>query len=176
MSFDIRHAQPEDAPEMGRLMVATWLRAHRGQMPEHLWETRSREWTATVSEQGWRRVLGEIDARIKPHDAILLAVDAGTIAGMAACALDDKRSVVTVGALYILPSYQRRGLGRRLLNAVTAHYQELIGTMEIGVLAANEPARQFYETMGGTVVAERQFDEGGELLPEVVYGWTLDQQ
>ena len=41
----------------------------------------------------------------------------------------------------------------------------------IGCLAANRPARRFYEAVGGRVVAEREVDEGGVLLPELVYGW-----
>ena len=45
--------------------------------------------------------------------------------------------------------------------------------MEIGVLAANRPARHFYEAMGGSVIAEREFDEEGEMLSLVVYGWDL---
>jgi len=41
----------------------------------------------------------------------------------------------------------------------------------IGCLAANAPARRFYEALGGRVIAEREFDQDGVMLPEVVYGW-----
>jgi hypothetical protein len=40
----------------------------------------------------------------------------------------------------------------------------------IGCLAAGAPARRFYEALGGRVVGEREFDEGGVMLPLVVYG------
>jgi hypothetical protein len=44
--------------------------------------------------------------------------------------------------------------------------------MRIGCLAANAPARRFYEAIGGRLVGERLFDEQGVMLPEVVYEWT----
>jgi hypothetical protein len=37
--------------------------------------------------------------------------------------------------------------------------------------AANTPARCFYETLGGRVIREREVDEYGEMVPEVMYSW-----
>jgi hypothetical protein len=42
----------------------------------------------------------------------------------------------------------------------------------IGCLAVNAPARCFYEALGGRVVGERDIQEHGFTLREVVYGWT----
>ena len=39
------------------------------------------------------------------------------------------------------------------------------------VLAGN-PSRFFYESMGGTRIAERQESFAGTLLDEIAYGWT----
>jgi len=44
--------------------------------------------------------------------------------------------------------------------------------LQIGCLAANTPARGFYEAIGGRLVGERLFDEDGVMLPEVVYEWA----
>jgi len=43
-------------------MVATYLAAHRGQMPAEAWARRAQEWTPEMSAQGWARTLGEIAA------------------------------------------------------------------------------------------------------------------
>jgi hypothetical protein len=43
--------------------------------------------------------------------------------------------------------------------------------LNIAVLTANQPARRFYESMGGIDVGERMFDEDGHLLAERVYSW-----
>jgi len=42
---------------MGRVMVATYLAAHRDQMPAEAWAKRAQEWTPEVSAQGWARPL-----------------------------------------------------------------------------------------------------------------------
>jgi hypothetical protein len=39
----------EDAPAMGRVMVDSFLSAHRGQMPDAAWQQRVDEWTPEVS-------------------------------------------------------------------------------------------------------------------------------
>ena len=39
-------------------------------------------------------------------------------------------------------------------------------------LAANDPARRFYEVLGGRLLREKQADIFGLTLPEVSYGWT----
>ena len=50
--------------------------------------------------------------------------------------------------------------------------REGMTALRIACLAANAPARGFYEALGGVVVAEREVDEGGLMLPEAVYGWA----
>jgi ribosomal protein S18 acetylase RimI-like enzyme len=172
--LEIRDATLSDAPAMGKLMVDTWLDAHRFQMPEHLWEARRRDWTAEVSERGWRRTIEAIADGSSPHDAVLVACDAGRIVGIASCTVFRERAAVSVSALYVLKAYQRNGAGRQLLGAVVSRFTALgLATMEIAVLKANLPARRFYESMGGALAGERAFDEGGEMLPEVVYRWSL---
>jgi hypothetical protein len=54
MSTRIRLAKLEDAPALGRVMVDTYLTAHRGQIPEEQWQRRRQAWTDAVSERGWR--------------------------------------------------------------------------------------------------------------------------
>jgi hypothetical protein len=46
-----------------------------------------------------------------------------------------------------------------------------VSALQVPVLASNAPARRFYESLGGDVVEERLFDDGGFMLPEVVYEW-----
>jgi ribosomal protein S18 acetylase RimI-like enzyme len=72
-----------------------------------------------------------------------------------------------------LTRHQGQGLGRRLVQAVAADLaQKGMTTLQIGCLAANAPARRFYEAIGGRLVSERLFDEDGVMLPEVVYEWA----
>jgi len=178
----IRHAVIEDAPAMARVMVDTFLAAHRGQIPAAAWDSEERapggrkEWTYEVSEPGWAGTLREIADGTSPRTCLYVALDeAGAIAGLAMGGPADEDPTGhtgEVGALYVLPSHQERGLGRRLVQAVAAHLaRHGMTALRIGCLAANAPARRFYEALGGVVVGEREVDEEGFMLPEVVYGW-----
>lgn len=174
----IRIAREADAPAMGRVMVTTYMAAHRDQMPAEAWAKRAEEWTPEVSAQGWARTLREIAADEQSQDCIYVAEhDSGEIVGLAMGGPANAEELPQTGAvyaLYVAMSHQDQGLGRRLVQTVAAHLaQQGMTALQIGCLAANTPARGFYEAIGGRVVEERLFNEDGVLLPEVVYGWTL---
>ena len=95
----------------------------------------------------------------------------GLVAGTAD---DDGRGEVS--ALYVLPGHQRRGVGRRLLST---SFETLLNagasSVSVVVLEANAPAQQFYENLGGSEVGSTDVDEDDEVLPAVIYRWTLDE-
>jgi ribosomal protein S18 acetylase RimI-like enzyme len=73
--------------------------------------------------------------------------------------------------IYILPAYQRQGLGRALVAAVVrALVTDGFRSMVIWVLKGN-PACGFYERLGGLPVGERRQRVGGLDLDTVAYGW-----
>lgn len=43
--------------------------------------------------------------------------------------------------------------------------------MLLSVLAANAPARRFYQALGGEVVGQQPIEIAGVTLAEVAYGW-----
>lgn len=172
----VRVARVEDAPAMARVMVDTYLSAHRGQMPEEVWTKRKEEWTYEVSEQSWARTLRELSEGARPQECIYVALDAaGEVVGLAVGGSPRAGGPEDTGEihmLYVRESHQHRGHGRRLVQAVAAHLAQMgRHALVIGCLTANAPARRFYEALGGRLVGEREFDEAGVKLPEVVYGW-----
>ena len=176
----VRLARVEDAPAMARVTVDTFLSAHRGQMPEATWTKRKEEWTYEVSEHSWARTLREIAEGARPEECIYVALDeAGEVVGLAVGGTpraDGPEDTGEIHMLYVRPSHQGRGHGRRLVRAVAAHLaQRGRRALVIGCLAADEPARRFYEALGGRLIGEREFDEEGVMLPEVVYGWADTQ-
>jgi ribosomal protein S18 acetylase RimI-like enzyme len=53
-------------------------------------------------------------------------------------------------ALYVRYGYQRRGLGRKLVQAAVRHLKQLeLYRLVIRSLVTNEPANRFYESLGG---------------------------
>jgi ribosomal protein S18 acetylase RimI-like enzyme len=173
----VRLARVEDAPAMARVTVDTFLPAHRGQMPEMAWMKRKEEWTYEVSEHSWARTLREIAEGARPEQCIYVSLDeAGEVVGLAVGGLpraDGPEDTGEVHMLYVRESQQGRGHGRRLVGAVAAHLaQRGKRALVIGCLTANAPARRFYEALGGRLIGEREYNEEGIMLPEVVYGWA----
>jgi GNAT superfamily N-acetyltransferase len=74
-------------------------------------------------------------------------------------------------AIYLLQLAQRQGLGTLLVQHFVCELRARgFGSMAVWVLAAN-PFREFYEALGGKVVAEQQIEHGGQSFTESAYGW-----
>jgi ribosomal protein S18 acetylase RimI-like enzyme len=173
----VREATLSDAPSMARVMVDSFLTAHRGQIPEALWKWRQQEWSYAVSAQGWERILHRIAEASSPQECVYVAESpSGEILGLAMAqpaVTEAQASTAEVCALYVHIHYQRQGMGRRLLAAIAAHLQSQgITGLYIGTLKTNAPARRFYEALGGQVLEERDIEDGGYSLREVVYRWS----
>ena len=75
-------------------------------------------------------------------------------------------------AVYLRREFQRVGLGRRLIAAVVDAQRALGATgMIVWVIAANKPARAFYEALGAELLVEQAFQWDGMDLLEAAYGW-----
>jgi len=74
--------------------------------------------------------------------------------------------------VYVLPNAQRSGAGRALVAAVAEHLlgRDITSGL-LWVFEENRPARGFYESLGGTVLAHDGFELGGAWVREVAYGW-----
>ena len=174
----IRAAAVDDAPAMGRVMVEAWLSAHRGQMPDTLWQKRVEEWTPKVSAEAWARMLAEQAQGEAARVVVLVAEEPGHGSDPLALVMGDQDeedrsgSTAQVGALYVRPDRRGQGIGRALLGHAARELTGLgFSALHIGVLTANRPARAFYEAMGGQEIGQRTFDEEGVLLPGTVYAW-----
>ena len=164
--MEIRPATLDDAPEMARVIVDTWFAAHEGQVPDEKFQQRRNEWGYHESERGWRRLLREVGKAL-----VLVATDDDKVVAVAATEIAEP-DIAETGALYVDVPYQRSGIGRRLVATIMAHYRNRgIARLQIAVLAANPPARRFYESLGGEKVGTRDDPEG----LEIVYAWDLTE-
>jgi len=163
----IRTANAADASGIARVYVRTWRTAYRGLLPPKTLNNMN-EMRETLF---WWNSLCEVGARA----TTFVAEDptAGVV-GFVTGGLERRRCAsqrAEVYTLYVLPAYQRVGVGTRLLAAVS---QRLVAqdlqSLVIWMLAGN-PARGFYESLGGAPSASRTICVGGRYVQEVGYAW-----
>lgn len=164
----LRDGTVDDAAAIARVRIDTWRDAYRGIVPS--------DYLSSLSyEQGANRMrerLGECGESGKFF--VVAEIPSGEVVGFASGGPGRTGDQVYKGevyAIYILPEYQRLGLGRQLM-AVSAARLRLSGfdSLLVWVLNAN-PNHLFYERLGGVSVRERRIEIGGIFLPEAGYGW-----
>jgi ribosomal protein S18 acetylase RimI-like enzyme len=164
----IRQATFADAAAIAKVRVDTWRTAYRGMVPEDYLSKMS----YGESEQNWTKYLSEGESA---KTWTYVAVDErGQIVGFVSGGPgrdDDPVYKSELYAIYILPDYQSRGIGR-LLTVALVEKMVLAGydSMLLWVFA-NNPARRFYEALGGQMVKTNQFELSGVMIDEVAYGW-----
>lgn len=165
----IRIATVADSDSIGAIHVAAWREAYAALMPASHLAALNAESRAAM----WRQAISTGTAR-----GVYVAVDRGVMIGFGACghqrtsALADRGFTGEIGAIYVLRFGQRRGAGRLLMRAMA---RRLLAEGERGlglwVLRDNQPARQFYERLGGVVIADRAGSPTTGDVPETAYGW-----
>lgn len=169
----IREATAIDAEAISRVRVASWRAAYRGIIDDAYLDGLS-------VEAGRDRYLRGFDPDPAAAFTRVAADDEGRVVGFAtAGASRTARGVPVpprqgeVWMIYLLPDAQRHGLGTRLMRSMARGLDRRgLGSMVVWALARNEPARRFYERLGGRVVAERTSPVGAQRLDEVAYGWA----
>ncbi|MCB2054708.1 MAG: GNAT family N-acetyltransferase [Geminicoccaceae bacterium] len=161
-ALTIRRAKPQDAEGIAQVYVDSWRKTYRGTIAQSYLDNLSvptfeRHWRRTFAARGWAFV-AEVDGEI-------VGVSSG-----GRC----RRQNVAAGELYVLyldEAFHRRGFGRALFDAC---HNELARRGMSGTLVwvlQNNPARGFYERLGGKLVAESEIKIGGTALTEVAYHW-----
>ena len=75
--------------------------------------------------------------------------------------------------LYLRPEFQGLGFGRRLFTSAKRDLvQSGLKSMVILALSDNEPAVDFYRTLGGRMVARSSESFGSKSLDKVAFAWN----
>ncbi len=164
----LRPARAGDARAIARIHVETWRTAYPGMVPDHTLIGMTVDGKAAA----WRRSL----TRAGKSDIVLVA-EAGEAGPVGfASAGPSRESALPFGGevqtLYVLPDWQNQGIGRGLLEGCFQRLNDnWLASAVVWVLADN-PARFFYERMGGRRVGERDERLWGALLRQIAYGWS----
>jgi ribosomal protein S18 acetylase RimI-like enzyme len=161
----IRTARPADIHAMARVYVETWRSAYLGILPDAYLDS------MTVQE-----TKASLGSEMGAAGAVSLMAEAadGQVAGLIIGGIDRRRDRIYSGeifSLYVRPSYQRRGIGHRLVMHLVARINRLdIFTLKVQVLAAN-PCRRFYEQRNGVLLACGRIRFADTDLDACTYGW-----
>ena len=163
----IRRAAPRDAEAIARVRIDGWRTSYRGLIPAAYLDGIQ----VDASTALWDKVLAA-----GPNPASVFVANHGDeVIGFAAGSLlaEPKFELnAELTAVYLRREFQRVGLGRRLIAAVV-DAQRALGAagMVVWVIAANKPARAFYEALGAELLTEQAFQWDGMDLLEAAYGW-----
>jgi ribosomal protein S18 acetylase RimI-like enzyme len=160
----VRPARLEDAKAIAKIEVDTWRSTYAGMLPDRVLLNMSERRQTT----SWASFL-----RHRPEDVMVAQAD-GALVGFGNCGTQRDSTIRFAGeiyTLYVAADRQSTGLGRGLLLSL---FQRLVqtghATALVWVVRAN-PARFFYERMGGQQIMHRKIPVGGQPVEAVAYGW-----
>lgn len=164
MRIDIRPAALSDVEGMSRVLDKAWRESYK--------DIFSAERIAAYTGEYRRRSFTELIE--SGRDVFVLLADGEVIAVCAArtCAEKPFEGYAEIMLLYVLPEWQRKGMGKKLLSHTLrkmrgkGYKSAVLDTAE-----QNAPARRFYEKFGFTerkTAVSRKFDD----VTRVIY--TID--
>ncbi len=161
----VRPAIMIDAAAIARIDVECWQSTYAGVLPDRF--------LVGLSEDDRKRVWASYVSR-HPGDMVVSIAPSGEVQGFGNCGRRrdlDSSFAGEVFTLYVATDRQGNGLGRALLLALFARLvRGNMGSASIWVLRDN-PARFFYERLGGKLVSHRPLRVAGTTVEAVAYGW-----
>jgi ribosomal protein S18 acetylase RimI-like enzyme len=161
----VRPAIMVDAAAIARIDVECWRSTYAGVLSD--------EFLIDLSEGDRKRVWSSYVAR-QPGDMVVSVAPSGEIQGFGSCGRrrdSDSRFAGEVFTLYVATDHQGKGLGRALLLGLFVRLVRCnMDSASIWVLRDN-PARFFYERLGGKLVSHRKLRVAGINVEAVAYGW-----
>jgi ribosomal protein S18 acetylase RimI-like enzyme len=170
----VRPAVPEDAEGISRVNVATWLATYPNDelgitaelLRLHLQGAAGE--TATERVARFRRGIAASSAASASSGCFVALSDGEVVGYTFPHVVGGGRH--RVGALYVLPAFHGRGIGRLLLERNLAWHGDGVDVY-LHVAAYNEQAIRFYERHGFALTGEEGHDEvaviGNVRIPEI---------
>ncbi|ACL57853.1 GNAT family N-acetyltransferase [Methylobacterium nodulans] len=158
----IRRARQDDAAMLSDVFDAAWREAYQGIIPgvalDRMLARRGPIW--------WRSTVG------RGRPLVVLEVGEAVVGYVSYGRCRDRtlKAEGEIDEIYLAPAYQGLGYGTRLFKAVRNDLRDRdVSRVAVWSLADNLRARDFYERMGGQVVAQATDRVAGASLAKVAY-------
>ena len=158
--MDVRLATVADADAIARVHVLTWQNSYRGLVPDDFLDGLAIEPRAEM----WHKFLKDAD----PEHASWVGLIDDQVVGFthAGPSRDDdaEEGIGELYAIYVLPSFQGRGLGQALIGVAASWLADRFERATLWVLEANERSRRFYERSGWRFDGALKSDDRGSFV------------
>jgi len=164
----IRKAVEQDAAAIARIYIESWRSTYPGLLPDKLLLDMSSQ---DHEARWWRAMIARGRGRL--FYAVAEDDTQGVVGFGSAGPSRDPRLKYSgeVYTLYLRDEFHGSGLGRRLFVSLGERCAMAHGsTLVVWVLKGN-PARYFYEALGGKYVARRPTRLGGADIEELAFAW-----
>jgi ribosomal protein S18 acetylase RimI-like enzyme len=166
VTAEIRRARSGEEAAVSRLLGEVWHATHDAELGSGKVAEITAKWHAPAL------LRMQIDDTAKCF-LVAEAPDGGLV-GHAMSWLDDN-AAINLLRLYVLPGWQGRGIGNRLLEAAIAAYPAG-RLLRLEVQAQNAPAIRFYERMGLRVAGDTGEGGGFTDIPALVMEKSLPSE
>jgi GNAT superfamily N-acetyltransferase len=161
----VREATLADCPAVAKVHVQSWKESFAGIVPQPFLdkmsvEQRAQAFESRFSDGSYKMYVAEVS-----EQGLVGFADFGA-----------PREIIAtyeaeLYAIYLLPEFQRKGLGERLFHqGVEFLIRSNKSSMYLLTLEIS-PYKSFYEKMGGQVIGRNQIEIEGVVYDELVYGW-----
>ncbi|MFW5743069.1 MAG: N-acetyltransferase family protein [Spirochaetota bacterium] len=162
----VRNAAHRDTADIARIHVDMWRVAYAELLETDL-----------LRRLSYRRSRRQWDLMLERHSGVLLVAESSDegIVGFAAGGAERSRSFEADGeltALYVLASHHGRGIGRALVRRMAFQLAENGRSGLVVWVLSDNPARGFYERLGGQPGGEQRLNVGNRSVLESAYVWT----
>lgn len=148
-NVQIRLAEVNDIPEVRELLRVTWHDTYGEHIPAGDLDT----YLDTVYTEAKLAEILNAD-----REDCFVAESDGRIAGWTRLRRDDDNDVFYLISLYVLPAFQKKGIGKLLLdNAISFGLEYRFEKITLGVMEANTDSVEWYKHHGFTVVRDEPF-------------------
>jgi GNAT superfamily N-acetyltransferase len=163
--LSFREATVADCLAVAKVHVRSWKESFAGIVPQTFLDKMSVEKRARAFEKGFSAASYKMYVAEAPGRGAVGFADFGEPRE------DIDAYEGELYAIYLLPEFQRKGIGGRLFN-LGVEYLVASGKGSMYLLALEvSPYRSFYEKMGGRVLGRKQVEIEDVVYDELVYGW-----
>ena len=160
MEIVIRPWKKSDLESIRNITWQSWISAYSSFIPERDLRTHL---DTTYAEASLLRMFDD------PLMQGFVADADGTIAGYARLFVNQEENRLYVSSLYLLPDFQGKEIGRRLLEAAEKYAAEKgLDDIWIGVMVKNKQALLFYRKFGFLFVKEEPFTMGETTVSHLI--------